>query len=661
VNARVPPRGRRRYTRAALLAGVLAGVAAVPAILRGRSSAPPRHFDAAVESLPDGKGWPQPWVAQHYLRDMDVRGGRAVFGIRAGLDTAAPHQPMPIFLLDHVCGAAGHLLSFSVTNPTLRPGVLFGAVTDVDYLAVTCEGGRLVLARYARVGRTVIAEAPCPALIIDTTYQLRLHVRGRLVRAKLWQQGQPEPAWQIAARPHEVAPGTPGLVVVYPADFAAAELTVRSYTITAASAFGPTPPVAAATITGVPRLRPDGRYDVRLRVISAFPAKATFHTSTSAGATAAATHDASAPPYTALHILQVEPGERLRWHAELSSPQSGARTRSPEQEVLAPHGDERLVLLATSCEQFSGVPRSRAYAALAEAAPARPAAMVFQGDLGYANNIFHSCYLSAPDFFADRFRRLLAGRDFADLRAQVATGFTIDDHDYGPRNNADRTTAAPWAAPLWNRIHADPAAAGYFDFRFGDVHCLTLDVRRYADPVDTPNTPQKTRIGHAQFDWMQRILETSDARLFVVFSAGIFASRRHVNDTWLIGWPNEYDRAMRLFLAVQRRGARVLILSGDAHGMRIHHHPYPSRIPPQGASVVEFICSGVRPRIWSGAQLPDPTLDKRRNVLGHYGGGLVDIDAAAAPERRITLRAVSGDIGRPGDLFPPLVLPFAPV
>jgi len=29
---------------------------------------------------------------------------------------------------------------------------LFGAVTDVDYLAVTCEAGRLVLARYAIPG-----------------------------------------------------------------------------------------------------------------------------------------------------------------------------------------------------------------------------------------------------------------------------------------------------------------------------------------------------------------------------------------------------------------------------------------------------------------------------------------------------------------------------
>ena len=657
----MPGRGRRRFTRAALLAGILAGAAAVPAILRGRSSAAaPRHYDAALESLPDGKGWPDPWVAQHYLRDLDVRGGRALFSIRAGLDTAAPHQPMPIFLLDHACGSAGHLLAFSVTNPTLRPGVLFGAVTDVDYLAVTCEAGRLVLARYATVGRTVIAEAPGPALAVGTDYQLRVDVRGGLVRAKLWEQGLPEPSWQLAARPREVAAGTPGLVVVYPADFAAAALAVSSYTIAASRPFRPTPPVATVTITGVPRLRPDGRYDVRLRVVSAFPAKATFHAATSAGAKPTAAHDATTPPYTALHLLQLEPGERLRWHAELESPRTGERTASAEQELLAPHGDERLVLLAASCAQFSGVPPSRAYAALADAAPARPAALIFQGDLGYANNIFHSCYLSAPDFFADRFRRLLAGRDFADLRSRVATGFTIDDHDYGPRNNADRTTAAAWAAPLWNRIHADPAPAGYFDFRFGDVHCLTLDVRRYADPVSTPNTPHKTRIGKEQFDWMQTILETSDARLFVIFSAGIFASRYHVDDCWLVGWPNEYDRAMRLFLDVQQRGSRVLILSGDAHGMRIHHHPYPHRIAPEGASVVEFICSGVRPRVWSGAQLPDPTLDKHRNVLGRYGAGLVDIDAPAAPEREITLRAISGNIGRRGDLFPPLVLPFAP-
>jgi phosphodiesterase/alkaline phosphatase D-like protein len=356
-----------------------------------------------------------------------------------------------------------------------------------------------------------------------------------------------------------------------------------------------------------------------------------------------------------------KPGAHVRWRAELRSRTSGARSVSGRHELTTQRPADRLVLLATSCAQFSGIPPSRAYAALDDAAPVTPAAMVFQGDLGYANNIFHSCYLSAPDFFADRFRRLLGGHDFAGLRAHVPTGFTIDDHDYGPRNNADRTTYAHWAPPLWDHIHADPDPRGYFQFRFGDVHCLTLDVRRYADPLPTPNTPRKTRIGHEQFDWMQSILETSDARLFVVFSAGIFASRYHVRDCWLRGYPNEYDRAMRLFMRTQARGARVVILSGDAHGMRIHRHPYPDRIRARGPAVIEFICSGVRPRVWSGAELPDPTLDPRRNVLGRYGGGMLEVDAPGNADRRVTLRAISGNVGRPGDLFPPLVLPFEPV
>jgi PhoD-like phosphatase len=653
---------RRRLTRATLFAGVLAGAAAVPAILRGGlGGGPSKKHDSGFASLPDAKGWPKPWLAQHYLRDLRVRGGQGLFTLPAGLDTSAPAQPMPIFLVDRACGGATHALDFSVTNPTLRPGILFAAQSDVDYLAVTCERTGLVLARYGRGGREVIAEGPHPALVAATPYHLRVAVHSGTVRAKVWKASRPEPpVWHLTGRPPGSVDGTPGLIVVHPRNFAAATLAVSAHTITAEAAFRPTPPVACAEIAGVPLRRPDGGYDVRLRAISAFPAKVTFHTRTPAGAAAAA-YEASQPPYTALHLLRLEPGERLDWHAELESHTSGVRTDSPPQEVIAPHGDERLVMLAASCEQFSGEPPSRAYAAMVEAAQVRPAALVFQGDLGYANNSFHSCYISAPDFFADRFRRTLAGQDFADLRARIPTGVTIDDHDYGPQNNADRTTYAHWAPPLWARIHADPDPTGYFDFRFGDVHSLTLDVRRYADPVLDPNTPAKTRIGERQFAWMQHILETSDAKLFVIFSAGIFASRYHVTDCWLTGYPNEYDRAMKLFLDVQARGPRVLILSGDAHGLRIHHHPYPQRVAPRGASVIEFICSGIRARMWSGAQLPDPTLDKRRNVLFRYGGGLIDIDPPATPQRQITLRAISGNIGRPGDLFPPLVLPFRPV
>ena len=49
------------------------------------------------------------------------------------------------------------------------------------------------------------------------------------------------------------------------------------------------------------------------------------------------------------------------------------------------------------------MPPTYGYRRLLEASPVPPSMFVFQGDMGYANNIFHSCYLAAPDFFADRF------------------------------------------------------------------------------------------------------------------------------------------------------------------------------------------------------------------------------------------------------------------
>jgi hypothetical protein len=568
---------------------------------------------------------------------------------------------MPVFLLDHGCASATHQMAFSVDNPSLRPGLMFSGTSDLDYLGVTLEDGHLVLARYERGGRSEVARAGCPKLSAGALHILQVTVQGTTVRARVWPSGGSAPAWQLTGRAGHIPAGTPGVLLVHPTDHQPATLLVRSYALHAAHAFLPTSPTVTVTTTGVTLLRPDGRYDVRMRAISAFPARITFHVARAGGTTTLPALDTPTPPYGALAQVTAEPGERVTWQAELESLTSGAKVTSAPQEVIGQRPQDRLVLFATSCEQFSGVRPSRTYAALDEAAPVRPASMVFQGDLGYANNIFHSCYLSAPDFFADRFRRILGGHDFAVLRSRVPTGFTIDDHDYGPTNNADRTDYAHWAPPLWGRIHADPDPKGYFDFRFGDTHCLTLDVRRYADPVSMPDKPNKTRIGEVQFAWMQSILESSDAKLFVIFSAGIFASRYRVVDCWLKGYPHEYDRAMRLFMSVQERGKRVLILSGDAHGMRIHYHPYPQRVEPHGAKVIEFICSGVRPRVYSGADLGDPTVDPRRNVMGRYGGGMVNVDPPSAADRRVTLSAVSGDIGRPGNIFPPLVLPFQPV
>ncbi len=232
------------------------------------------------------------------------------------------------------------------------------------------------------------------------------------------------------------------------------------------------------------------------------------------------------PPYTHAETLRLAPGRPLYWRAALRSRTSGAVTHTQPHRVEAHAGDRPLVLLAASCAQFTGAPENAGYDRLLEAAPAAPAALVYQGDIGYPNNARDACYAAAPDYFADRFGRLLHQPEFARFRRSVPVGFTMDDHDYGPENNADRTTVEPWTWALWNRIHADPAPLGYFDFRIGDVHCLTLDGRRYADPVTAPNTARQdeARPRAVRLD-AGRSCASSDAAMFVVLSADIFATR----------------------------------------------------------------------------------------------------------------------------------------
>ena len=319
------------------------------------------------------------------------------------------------------------------------------------------------------------------------------------------------------------------------------------------------------------------------------------------------------------------------------------------------------MLAAASCAHLWGHPPLTGLARAARAAPAPIRALVYQGDLGYANNNYRSCYLAAPDFFADRFARFLADPKFAALRRTTGAVFTLDDHDYGPRNNANKHNVEPWAIDLWNRMHPEASTTGYTDFRFADVHCLTLDNRRYSDPPQSVPDAEISRLGPAQFDWMEAILNDTDAELFLLFSAGIFASRRTTNDCFLFGWRREYNRALTLFHDVQLSGKRVVILSGDSHGVRVHHHPDPAGRPQTaGFSVVELVCAGLEARTWTDAVHADQTVDAARRVMQRSGVGLVAVDPPGTAGRSVTLRGISSHPGQALDLFAPLVLPFRP-
>jgi hypothetical protein len=615
--------------------------------------------DHRFDRMRDRNGWGRRWFARHYSLVFDIHRGRGRLHLPAGLESTAPDQPIPIFLLDHECRDGTHELRFEVTHGGLRPGLVLRRRDAFHYLGVTVEGRRLVLAAYTRTERRVLAHARVAGL--DTApHVLRAIVSGRTLRAGVWRAGRP-PGMQLAARLPTLAGGTPGVLLVAPADREPGSLLVSRYVLSARR-FRNTTPREALLVTGTPQAHGD-EISVGLRAACDIPASIQFEWSADpsfrSGVSRSPVHRPG-PPFSVRDQIVLPDARPVYWRARFIATGSRTAGLSRTQRYTPRRGSGRLVMGAASCAQLWQQPPYNGLGRLLAVAPAQPALLVYQGDLGYAGNSRFSSYLEAPDFYFERFTRTLSDPHFEAVRRRGPVGFTGDDHDYGQRNNAPPSEFPTWSLPLWNHVHADRSELGYYDLRFGDVHCLTLDGRRYADPVDAPNTPAKTKLGATQRDWLMSRLATTDASLAVVFSADIFASRPNP-DCFLFGWPDEYRRLMTAFMDVQLRGVRVVILSGDAHGLRIHHHPDPgARAGAAGLSIVEFICSGLSPRSWEAATSDDLTLDPLRSVMGHRGLGMIDIDPAGTPNRMVTLRAISGEEDGPDDLFPPLVLDHAP-
>jgi PhoD-like phosphatase len=668
----------RRYTRAALIGTatvVGAGIAGVRLTSGGGRVTPPpgpapsRHaVETDFPGRPDGSGWGDGWLPVHYDRELDIQDGRGRYAVPQGLRETAADQTMPVMRRDFVHADGEQMLELTTDDATLRPGVLLRATAPFRYASVTLENGELVVADNEFDGRAERGRASTTPLLAGRPHGLRVRYLGGRLWARAWPLGSAEPGWQIEAAIHTAGAGDPGVLTVHPTSLRACTLSVRRHRAVTDQVPLPTPPVCPVLVAGIPEPTAAGGHRLALRAWCTQPAGMRFEWSETGPAGPFAhgpKQDARSGPYTGSQVVDVT-GRRLDWRVRTWSATSGAEAVTPLHRIDIPDTGEGLTLLAASCYKLIGADRNRGFQRLGGAAAQTPAGLVFEGDLGYPGNWRDAVYHRSTDFFADRFQRALADPGFVELRRSVPVGFVMDDHDYGPDNGADRTTVLPWTISLWDRITAGAPAAGYFDFRIGDVHCLTLDGRRYCDPVTEPNTPAKTRLGMRQRAWMEDILRGSDARLFVLFSADMFGSRwndgtgRRTLDCYLYGWPDEYRWAMTLFTDIQLTGRRVLIVSGDCHSLRINRHPDPGgRSAAAGHPVIEFVCSGIRAELWEEAAPGDPMVDRRRYRVGQSGAGLVEIDPVGAAGRSITLRAIAAS-GSGLDAWPPLVLPFAP-
>ena len=349
------------------------------------------------------------------------------------------------------------------------------------------------------------------------------------------------------------------------------------------------------------------------------------------------------PPFSARHQITLADPRPVYWRARFIA--AGSRTTgvSPTQRYTPQLSPGRLVMAAASCAQLWQ--RRATGARPAARRRARPTGdSRLPGRSRLRRKLAVLDYIEAPDFYFERFTRTLSDPHFETVRRRgrsVSPAMTT--------TTASRTMR-PVAVP-----DLVPAAVEPCPRRPVRARLLRLPVRRRSlldarwpplrRPRGTAGHAGQDQAGTTQRDWLESTLATTDASLAVVYSADIFASRSNP-DCFLFGWPDEYRRLMTAFMDAQLRGVRVVILSGDAHGLRIHHHPDPAaRTQAAGLSIVEFVCSGLSPRSWDPATVDDETLDPQRSVMHHRGLGMIDIDPAGTQGRSVTLRAISGDEG----------------
>ena len=279
---------------------------------------------------------------------------------------------------------------------------------------------------------------------------------------------------------------------------------------------------------------------------------------------------------------------------------------------------------------------------LLDVAPAPPALLVYQGDLGYAGNSRFSSYIEAPDFYFERFTRTLSDPHFVTLRHRGPVGFTGDDHDYCQQNNRPRRGSRPG---LW---------------RCGTTYTPTRQHSATTTSASETFTASRSTAAATPIPWNSEHARQDQARYHPARLAGVQA-----RDDRRIAGGRVQRRHLRLApesrLLPVRMARRIPPADDGVHGCSVargaRRHPERGRAraphppPPRpcraaaGCRAFRSSSSSARASRLVPGSLPRPTTAPRPAAIGHASPrpGLIDIDPPGTPGRSVTLRAISGD------------------
>jgi alkaline phosphatase D len=174
-----------------------------------------------------------------------------------------------------------------------------------------------------------------------------------------------------------------------------------------------------------------------------------------------------------------------------------------------------------------------------------------------------------PDILREEYRRQ---RDVHGLQPLLHNSSHLavwDDHDFA-LNNHDRTNPIKFEAlevfkDYWaNPSYGLPEVPGvFFAYSYGAVDFFFVDDRFYRDPNNDPDTPEKTLLGTAQFEWLQKKLAASDAVFKVIVSgSGFSKAKGEGGDSWA-AFLHERNRLFDFIRDREITG--VVLATGDSH------------------------------------------------------------------------------------------------
>ena len=245
------------------------------------------------------------------------------------------------------------------------------------------------------------------------------------------------------------------------------------------------------------RVDTDGDYTLQLQPVDAATA-----TPAPVRATAVAEHDrtlhfvVTGLPAAVAYTLRIQHGDTVVHRSDV-----------PWTTAIADDASAASLAFG-SCASDQGFPEQPIWGRILARAPQ---ALVLLGDTPYIDNAA----------VGKRRQRHQAFFAFAPVRAALAaipTWTTWDDHDFAANDVFGKQPGTESARAVFVDYHAhasygDGAQGIYTSFRRGPIEVFVLDTRSFADSEPSPLAPgERTLLGAAQLQWLQRGLQQSTAR-----------------------------------------------------------------------------------------------------------------------------------------------------